>query len=439
MNTVWLLIRREFVERVRQRSFIVATVLGVVLIIGLALIPALIAGFAKATATKIALAAPDAQTAASVVKALSNTGDEIHVVSMHATTKALPADVRAAVDKGTYDAALVAYRDGSRRLSFAYYPKAYNALQEASDLKTALQRAVLLADVAPKDRDAVSQALRFSFDVQSLNKRYKNEADQFFSQGIVYFLLIILYIAVIAYGMQVATGVIEEKANRVMEVMIGAVRPAQLLAGKIFGISAVALLQLTINAIAAAAAAVIAGVLYGSSGPGQQAASSALKQAQQGPGPDVTSAVLTQGLSHVPWLTLGFLIVFFFLGFFSYAAIYAGIGSLLSKPEEVQQYSMVFMAPIIAAYVLAIFALQFPDLTIVVWGSMIPLVSPLLMFTRISTTDVPAWQIAISIGGSILAIWGLTLFAGKLYRVGVLMYGKPPRPIEIWRALRAHT
>jgi len=97
------------------------------------------------------------------------------------------------------------------------------------------------------------------------------------------------------------------------------------------------------------------------------------------------------------------------------------------------------MAPIIAAYVLAIFALQFPDLTVVVWGSMIPLVSPLLMFTRISTTDVPAWQIAVSIGGSLLAIWVLTLLAGKLYRVGVLMYGKPPRPSEIWRALRAHT
>jgi ABC-2 type transport system permease protein len=138
-------------------------------------------------------------------------------------------------------------------------------------------------------------------------------------------------------------------------------------------------------------------------------------------------------------VTLGFLIVFFFLGFFSYAAVYAGIGSLLSKPEEVQQYSTVFMLPIIAAYVLAIFALQFPDLPIVVWGSMIPLVSPMLMFTRISTTDVPAWQIVVSIGGSLLAIWGLTILAGKLYRVGVLMYGKPPRPIEIWRALRAHT
>jgi ABC-2 type transport system permease protein len=151
------------------------------------------------------------------------------------------------------------------------------------------------------------------------------------------------------------------------------------------------------------------------------------------------SRILSEGLPSVPWATLGFLIVFFFLGFFSYAAIYAGIGSLLSKPEEVQQYGTVFMSPLIAAYILAIFALQQPDIPLVKWGSMIPLVSPMLMFTRISTSSVPWWQIAISIGASIITIWGLTILAGKLYRVGVLMYGKPPSVKEIWRALRSPT
>lgn len=438
MSTVWLLIRREFVERVRQRSFIVATVLGVVLIIGLALIPSMIAGFAKSTSTRFIIATPDAATTVSVAQALRASGDLVQVDPLRPVAADLPASMRAKLDSDKYDAALIAYRDKQQRLAFAYYPKSSNALGSADDIRGSLQRAVIIADVSASQRDVVSQALRFTFDVHSLNARYKNSSDQFFSQGIVYFLLIILYIAVITYGMQVATGVIEEKANRIMEVMIGAARPSQLLAGKIFGISAVALLQLTINAVAAAVAAIIAGVLYGSSANGQAAMALAAK-AQTAQQQQLSHMIATQGLPHVPWVTLAFLIVFFFLGFFSYAAIYAGIGSLLSKPEEVQQYAMVFMAPVIAAYVLAIFALQFPDLPVVVWGSMIPLVSPLLMFTRISTTDVPAWQIIVSIGGSMLAIWGLTLLAGKLYRVGVLMYGKPPRPSEIWRALRAHT
>jgi ABC-2 type transport system permease protein len=127
------------------------------------------------------------------------------------------------------------------------------------------------------------------------------------------------------------------------------------------------------------------------------------------------------------------------LGFFTFAALYAGVGSLLSKPEGVQQYASVFMIPVIGAYVLAIFAIENPDMPAAVYGSMIPIVSPLLMFTRIATSAVPPWQIVISIGASLAAIWGLTALAGKLYRIGVLMYGKPPRPSEIWRALRAQT
>jgi ABC-2 type transport system permease protein len=435
MSITGLLIRREFLERVKQRSFMWATGIGVVGIIALALLPQLISGFAKSSETKIAIAASDAASAAAVAEALTRSGNIVHLASMNVTGPALPAPLRKDLDEGSYDAVLIAYRDATHHLGFAYYPKTSTALQSASDVHDSLQRAVLVADVSASQRSAVEQALHFPFAVHSLNARYKNEADQFFSEGIVYFLLIILYIAVIAYGMQVAQGVIEEKANRIMEVMIGAVRPTQLLAGKIFGISAVALLQLTINALAAAVAAIIAGVLYGTSSHAKAAAATAASAQGQA----TMQRVISEGLPHVPWVTLGFLLVFFFLGFFSYAAVYAGIGSLLSKPEEVQQYSTVFMMPIIAAYVLAIFALQFPDLPIVVWGSMIPLVSPMLMFTRISTTDVPAWQIAVSIGGSLLAIWGLTILAGKLYRVGVLMYGKPPRPIEIWRALRAHT
>ena len=438
MSTVWLLIKREFIERVRQRSFIIATCLGVVLIIGLALIPALIASFAKSTSTRIIVATPESATTAAIAKSLETSGNVVEAdPGVRPTSADLPADMRTRLMKGKDDAALIAYRDKQHRLAFAYYPKSTNALGSADDVTASLQRAVIIADVNSSQRDVVAQALNFTFDVHSLNARYKNEADQFFSQAIVYFLLIILYIAVITYGMQVATGVIEEKANRIMEVMIAAARPSQLLAGKIFGISAVALLQLTINAAAAAVASVIAGVMYGSSAQGQQAAMNAVSMAQQQN--SFSTNAMAQGLSHVPWATLVYLIVFFFLGFFSYSAIYAGIGSLLSKPEEVQQYAMVFMAPVIAAYILAIFALNFPDLKIVIWGSMIPLISPLLMFMRISTTDVPAWQIAVSIGGSLLAIWGLTILSGKLYRVGVLMYGKPLSPKEIWRALRAPT
>jgi ABC-2 type transport system permease protein len=88
---------------------------------------------------------------------------------------------------------------------------------------------------------------------------------------------------------------------------------------------------------------------------------------------------------------------------------------------------------------LSIFALQDPDKPLLVWASLMPLISPMLMFTRVATSTVPAWQIAVSIGLSVVCIWAFTLLAAKLYRVGVLMYGKPLSPKEIWRALRAPT
>ena len=219
---------------------------------------------------------------------------------MHTKDASLPVELRRALDRGSYDAVLVAYRDSAHYLGYAYYPKSSIALQGSSDVQYTLQPTILTAGIPPAQRSLVDRALHFPFTVHSLNTRFKNEADQIFSQGMVYFLLVILYVAVIAYGMSVAQGVIEEKANRIMEVMIGAVRPSQLLAGKIFGISAVALLQLTINAAAAAVAAVVAGVLYGGSEHARHAAASTQQQAMM-------QRVVAEGVPHIPWTTLGFL------------------------------------------------------------------------------------------------------------------------------------
>jgi len=139
----------------------------------------------------------------------------------------------------------------------------------------------------------------------------------------------------------------------------------------------------------------------------------------------------------VPLSMIVFLIVFFILGFFSYATIFAGVGALASKAEDVQGSNGPLVFPIIMAYMLSIFALQDPDKPLFVWASLVPLISPMLMFTRVATSTVPAWQIGASIGLSILFIWVATLLAAKLYRVGVLMYGKSLSPKEILRALRA--
>jgi ABC-2 type transport system permease protein len=429
MNVTWLLIKRDYIERVRQRSFIVGTIIFAVLIIASSLLPGLIAAIGGASIVKLAVAAPDAQAQAAIAKSLPKQDYKVTFVSVRPNSPALPQSLRTALDKDQYDAALVAYREPSKRLSFAYYPKKTTALDSNSSLQHTLLQAVILSSTA-KYATQTEALLNFKFETHSLNNRYKSDADQVFSQIVAYFLLILLYVVVVMYGAFVAQGVIEEKANRIMEVMIGAVRPSQLLAGKIFGIGGVALTQLCVLAAAAATATVVYGLVFGPTAAAQMQASPQSAQQQ---------AAMMQAFTHVPWSSLVYLVIYFLLGFFSYSSLYAGIASLLSKPEEVQQYSFIITFPILAAYLLSFVALANPDLPVVAWLSMLPLLSPLLMFTRIATTTVPFWQIGVSIVLSLVAIWGFTILAGKLYRVGVLMYGKPPKPSEILRALRTPT
>src|SRR5215471_6334240 len=148
---------------------------------------------------------------------------------------------------------------------------------------------------------SAKQALNFQFKTVALNERYKSENEETLAGALVYVLLILLYTATILYGVQVAQGVIEEKSNRVMEIMIGAVRPGQLLAGKIIGIGALALTQMFAFALTAAAILVL-------SGHGAQGAKLAI--------------------ATVPASTIAYLLIYFFLGFFSYSTLFAGIGAL---------------------------------------------------------------------------------------------------------------
>lgn len=427
MNTIGLIIRREYIERVRSKSFIIGTALVVLGIVALSFLPLLGRFLGGAFTTKLIVVAPTPAIAAAV-KAAIEEGNDVTIAREPATSPALPADVAKQVRDKTYDAALVAYmtKDG---LAFTFYPRQANLLDKIGGLRSRLIPVVLNADLSGRTASAAKHALDFPFKTVALNERYKTEGQAALATGLVYFLLILLYVSTIMYGVYVGQGVIEEKSNRVMEVMIGALRPVQLLAGKIFGIGAVALTQMLIFALAVGASAILLGVVMASTlSPADIAA---LQQQAVTGGQHVS-------IGTVPASTLVYLVVFFLLGFFSYAAMFAGVGALCSKPEDVQQVNGFFVIPIIVAYSVATYALfGDPDKPLVVWTSFIPLISPMIMFTRVAISTVPPWQIALSIGLSLAAIWGLTLLSGKLYRIGVLMYGKPPKFGDILRAIRA--
>ena len=440
MSTTGIIIRREFIERIKSRSFIIGTLLIVAGMFALALLPLAGRWLGNNFSHKLVIVAPDQKVAQAIASAIGG-GYEVTISKAKAVDATLPPAIADQVKSKKYDAALVAYRT-PQGLAFAFYPRQASLLEETRSLRAQLVPVAINADLAGSTASSAKRALDFPFKTIALNERYKSEGEEKLAGGLVYVLLILLYGATILYGVQVAQGVIEEKSNRVMEVMIGAVRPAQLLAGKIFGIGALALTQMVIFALGAAGAAIVLVLIIASTMSPTEATALAHQAAaaQGGMAGSSSAAAGMQSLmaGSLPVSTLIYLVAFFLIGFFSYAALFAGIGALCSKSEDVQQLNGIAMIPIIAAYIVALVALMGdPDKPLIIWSSMIPLISPMVMFTRVATSSVPAWQIAVSIGLSLVAIWALTLMAGKLYRVGVLMYGKPPKIIDMWRALRA--
>lgn len=240
-------------------------------------------------------------------------------------------------------------------------------------------------------------------------------------------LAVIVYITLFIYGSQVMRGIIEEKNNRIVEVIISSVKPFQLMMGKIIGIGLVGLTQFLLWIVLSGVLMAIAGNLFmdpaameqmATGQPGMSAGE--ISKYQDGLGGSVMSALDTINLAQIAWLFL----IYFLGGYLLYSALFAAIGSAVDNETESQQFTFPITLPLLFAYVLSFGVLvNDPHGTLAFWLSMIPLTSPVAMMVRIPF-GVPEWQILLSvillIGGFILTTW----IAARIYRVGILMYGK---------------
>lgn len=243
---------------------------------------------------------------------------------------------------------------------------------------------------------------------QETSEDAKNVGANLAVSGVLFFLI---YISIFVYGAFIMRGVLEEKNNRIVEVIISSVRPTELMLGKIVGIGLVGLTQYAVWALFA----------FGLTLPG------------------IVGAIGLSGggLPSIPGATILAFVVFFLLGYFLYAGLYAALAAPFNTEQEAQQLVMIPGMMLILASTMWFFAFNTPDGTLARVLSLFPFTAPLLMFMRISVQPPPAWEIALSIGILLLTIWGVAWFAGRVYRVGILMYGKKPTFPEIIRWARA--
>ncbi len=223
----------------------------------------------------------------------------------------------------------------------------------------------------------------------------------------VFFFLI--YLSIFMYGAFIMRGVLEEKNNRIVEVIVSSVKPTTLMLGKILGIGLVGLTQY----------AVWAGLALALALPGVAAV-----------------AGMGEGLPHIPVATIGAFVLFFILGYFLYASLYAALSAPFNTEQEAQQFVMIPGMMLILTSTTWFFAFNQPNGRLATVLSFFPFTAPLMMFMRISVQTPPLWQIGVSVAILVATIFLVAWFAGRVYRVGILMYGKKPTLPEIFRWAR---
>jgi ABC-2 type transport system permease protein len=227
-----------------------------------------------------------------------------------------------------------------------------------------------------------------------------------YSAALVLFLL--MYMVIMLYGMNTARSIIEEKSSRIFEVLLSTIKPDEMLAGKILGVGAVGLTQIGVWMAAA--------IILGSTG--------------------LAASFLGSGKLPISLGQALFFVAYFLFGFLVYSSIAAALGAMTNSEQELQQLNMFLVLPLAFCMLMLFVIGAAPNSTLSTVVSLIPFCSPLLMNLRISLTTVPVWQIALSFVLMSLTIVAILWVASRIYRVGILMYGKKPNLPEILRWLR---
>jgi ABC-2 type transport system permease protein len=257
--------------------------------------------------------------------------------------------------------------------------------------------------------------------VHPLDTKFKDTHAATVAHGVAFGLILMLYLAIILGSQSVMAAVAEEKTSRIAEILIATIEPSALLYGKTIAAAIVAFVQ--VGLWIATAAALLPNAMrsfLGAPGAGAVAHAADLP----------TLGSFDLGL-------LASFLAFFILGYLQYAAVYAAAASLVSRTEELGTVTTPVIMPVVGAFFIAQYALVEPTAPLVVACSFIPFLSPFVAFTRIAVTSVPAWQVALAILVNLATVIACYWAAGKIYRVGMLLYGKPPSLRQVVGALRA--
>ena len=426
---IGIIIRREYLNRVKKKSFLITTFLVPVLFAAMCLLPSLIMFATKEESKTVAVC----DASGIVMPVLENTEKyRLAQLGYDAVLQISPLDSSAR----TVDAAIYSLKplgvdmteNIGNRIDYAveeYRIASYN-IEGLGEIMDEVKADVRLMSYTIDEEDGEEKA-----------------ADSGVYMLVSMILGMVIYMFIAVFGGMVMSSVIEEKSSRVVEVLISSVKATELMFGKIIGIAMVALTQFLLWVVLTLA---IVGVVGAIAGPSLLSGSDPAEMAQMAgmdPAMAETAAaavsdsgeasILLSSLANIPFgQIIVCFIIFFVFGYMLYASLFAAIGSAVENEGDTQQLQLPLTIPLLVAFFIAIYAFKAPDSGLVFWGSIIPFTSPIVMLARLPF-GVPVWEIVLSV---VLLIAAFALFAwisAKIYKVGILMFGKKSTWKDLWK------
>lgn len=435
MSKLFLVIKREYVSRVKNKTFLLLTLLMPLLFAAMIAVPLWLSTIKSSKENKVGV--------------VDNTSVYSGAISDMESFKFEPLQgaidsKRASADDDPYYAYLLIDppADGSDLPRITLYSEKQIAPELRMHIERSLNsferdRRLSSSGVSNIEEIIANADVRFKVNtIKWGDKGVEQNSSGEIAMAIGMFITILIYMFIFIYGAQVMNSVMEEKSNRIIEILVSSVKPFDLMMGKIVAVALVGLTQILLWVIIGTGVMIYAGLFLGLDAVGDmsqmQGGAQMMMPAQDMP--EIASLVIQLQSFNWPQIISLFL-VFFIGGYLVYSSIFAAIGAAVDNPNDSQQFMMPVTVLILFAFYAGIYSVQNPDGPLAFWGSMFPLTSPIVMMVRLPF-GVPFWQIALSITLLFACFFGVVYLAAKIYRIGILMYGKKPSWKELWKWLK---
>ncbi len=437
MNRIFLIIQREYLSRVKKKSFLIMTFVGPILMAALFVVPALLANQDSEQEHVLVL---DKST-----MFLSALEENSKVIFTYLPDDTSLDSAKEMVD-GKKNYALL-YIPMSETGSMAFleeniqlYTKKQPSLGITGNLRRQMEKEIQRRKLAAKGIDfEMIDSVKSDIDLSTLilgedGNEKEGSAERSMGLGFIGGLLIYMFIFI--YGVQVMRGVIEEKTNRIVEVIISSIKPFQLMLGKIIGIAAVGLTQFLLWVILTIALVSVVQMAFLPDPMDTAEIANGAGQTMQLSESQETARDIMDGIQAINFpLIIGMFLFYFLGGYLLYSSLFAAVGSAVDGEADTQQFMMPITIPLILSFVVGSSIIDNPDGPLAFWFSIIPLTSPIVMMIRIPF-GVPVPELLLSMSLLVLGFLGTTWLAARIYRVGILMYGKKVNYAELLKWIR---